>query len=116
MIIEYPNHVFTHAGQTDVTGFGKEILADKAKIEAVKGLIVYVGYHGDVNGNWDHDFDADDDEQTITMGKLFPNAKLIWVKGHGVSDDDIKAAFKKGSVFFTWCDSDAKIKTVMEIK
>ena len=104
--------VFTHDGQSTVEDFGQEILAKKDDISAVSDLTVYVGYHGDDKGEFHHDFDKDDDEQTEVIAKIFGNATLEWVRDPGMTDDEIKAAVKSGNVFFTWCDSDSKIKSV----
>lgn len=113
MIKEYENNVLTHIGQTSVDGFGEEIMDMKATIAAVQNLIVYAGYHGDVYGNWDHDFTESELATTKNIATAFPNAQLILTSNPGLSDEAIKAAVLRGNVFFTWCDSDAKIKTVM---
>jgi len=116
MIREYAKNVFTHEGQSTVEDFGKEIMKMASKIGAVTGLTVYVGYHGDQFGNWHHDFDKSEDAEAQKIGDNFPNAKLVWCRKPGLDDIAIKDAFNKGNVFFTWCDSDAKIKSVMGIK
>lgn len=113
MIYRYENNVFTHEGQTSVDGFGEEIIAKKAEIASVEDLVVYAGYHGDEAGNWHHDFTSEELVTTNGIAKAFPNIQLVLVQNPGLSDDEIKAAVEKGNVFFTWCDSDAKIKAVM---
>jgi len=116
MIKAYANNIFTHDGQSDVKGFAAEILENQAKIAAVPELIVIAGYHGDTQGDWDHDFDAADIADTKIIAERFRNAKIEWVKGFGMTDEAIKIAFGRGNVFFTWCDSDTKIRSVMGIK
>lgn len=113
MIKTYENNVLTHIGQTSVDGFGQEIMDMKAAIAAIPDLIVYAGYHGDDIGNWDHDFDDEELATTKNIATAFPNSQLILVSNPGLSDDEIRAAVARGNVFFTWCDSDAKIKAVM---
>lgn len=113
MIHEYANNVFTHEGQSTVVEFGQEIMDSKAKIAAVQGLVVYAGYHGDTKGNWDHDFDEPEIETTMQIAAEFPNADVRLVKKPGLSEQQIRDAVARGNVFFTWCDSDAKVKAVM---
>ncbi|MGL1957295.1 MAG: hypothetical protein OCD00_08265 [Colwellia sp.] len=113
MIHKYENNVFTHGGQTSVAGFGEEIMAMQADIAAVEGLVVYAGYHGDLVGDWDHDFTSAELVTTDGIATAFPNIQLVLVQNPGLSDDEIRVAVEKGNVFFTWCDSDAKIKAVM---
>lgn len=113
MIHRYDNNIFTHEGQTSVEGFGQEIMAMKVDIASVKDLVVYAGYHGDDDGNWHHDFNSEELATTNDIAVAFPNAQLSLVFKPGLSNDEIRAAVKKGNVFFTWCDSDAKIKAVM---
>ena len=114
MIYIYDNNVITHEGQTTVDDFGLEIMAKQDDISAVKDLVVYAGYHGDQAGDWDHDFTSEELVATNNIASAFPNAQLCLVSKPGLSDLEIKKAVAKGNVFFTWCDSDAKIKAVME--
>lgn len=116
MIKAYVNNIFTHDGQSTVKEFGAEIMKDQAIIASVPQLMVIAGYHGDMQGNWDHDFDADEMADTQKIAEKFGNAKIEWVKGPGMTDEEIKLAFGRGNVFFTWCDSDKKIRSVMDIK
>lgn len=115
MIKKYNKNVFTHDGQSTVNEFGQEIIKSKDELIAVKNLIVYAGYHGDTDGEWDHDFDASEVAATKKIGELFPNATIKWIKDSGLSNNEIKNAFNNGNVFFTWCDSDTKVKKVMGI-
>ena len=112
-IYRYQGDVFTHVGQTTVVGFGAEIMGAQTALKKPISLAVYVGYHGDAHGTWDHDFDAQEDADTKNIGLLFPNANLIWVRKPGMTDDAIRNAVKAGNVFFTWCDADAKVTTVL---
>ena len=112
-IHRYKGDVFTHGGQTTVLGFGAEIMAAQTALKTPVSLTVYVGYHGKADGSWDRDFSAQEDADTNKIGFLFPNAKLVSVRKPGMSDDDIRQAVKAGNVFFTWCDSDAKVTKVM---
>ncbi|MEW6982677.1 hypothetical protein AAD001_08500 [Colwelliaceae bacterium 6471] len=114
MIHEYDNNVFTHEGQCTVDEFRKEIFASKEMIAAVQGLVVYAGYHGDTKGNWDHDFDETEIEKTMQSAAEFPNADVRLIKEPGLSEQQIRDAVARGNVFFTWCDSDAKVKAVMD--
>jgi hypothetical protein len=115
MIKAYANNIFTHDGQSTVQEFGKEIMDSYKMIAAVPDLIVIAGYHGNTQGDWDHDFNAEDITETQEIAKKFGNAKVEWIEGHGMTEVDIKLAFERGNVFFTWCDSDKKIRSVMGI-
>lgn len=115
MIKAYANNIFTHDGQSTVQEFGTEIMKNHKMIASVPKLIVIAGYHGNTQGDWDHDFDSEELAETQKFAKEFDNAKIEWVKGKGMSDAEIKLAFDRGNVFFTWCDSDRKIKSVMGI-
>ena len=46
------------------------------------------------------------------MATVFPNAKLEWLS-KDLSDEEIRQSVKAGNVFFTWCDSDARVNRVM---
>lgn len=117
MIIKYANNVFTHEGQSTVKDFGDEIMKAKDKLLAAKPeLKVYAGYHGDLNGEFHHEFTDDEWKLTEQIAKAFSNVKLIRVKHPGMTEDDIKSAVKAGNVFFTWCDSDKKVYELMEEK
>ena len=113
-IIHYQGDVFTHEGQTSVHEFGIEILAARAALAKPISLTVYVGYHGNKNGAWFKNFDATEDAETASIGNVFPNAKLVQVRGPGMSATAIQDAVKAGKVFFTWCDSDTRVNAVME--
>lgn len=113
MIKAYANNIFTHDGQSTVQEFGTEIMDDHAIISAVPELIVIAGYHGNTQGEWDHDFNVDEMAHTKKVSDGFRNATIEWVKGTGMTDEAIKSAFGRGNVFFTWCDSDIKIRRVM---
>jgi hypothetical protein len=114
MINFHENNIITHGGQTTVEGFGKEIKEKFAEISAVKGLVVYAGYHGaDNDGNWIRNFDAPELARTREIAEAFPNAQLILVSEPGLSDEAIRAAVEKGNAFFTWCDSENKVSAVM---
>lgn len=113
MIYKYKNNVFTHGGQTSVDGFGIEIMQNKNDIAAVNDLVVYAGYHGDSNGEWVQDFNKEEIAKTQEIANQFSNVELILKFGSGLSEEEIKAAVNNGNVFFTWCDSDRKVKNVM---
>ncbi|WP_028888891.1 hypothetical protein [Tenacibaculum ovolyticum] len=118
MIIQYANNVFTHDGQSTVVEFGKEINTQpiKGEIEKVDHLKVYTGYHGTApQGNWCRDFDSQEKLVTEQIAKLFPKAKLEWYIKPGMTDQEIRDAYNAGAAFFTWCDSNNKIKSVMGI-
>lgn len=117
MIKQYANNVFTHEGQSTVVDFGQEINTQPIKgiIEKVNNLKVYTGYHGTTKGDWDHDFNEQENFNTKQLANIFPNATLIWYTKPGMTDEEIRKAYNTGSAFFTWCDSDKKIRKVMEI-
>jgi hypothetical protein len=46
------------------------------------------------------------------MKKVFANATLVWLTKE-METVAIQEAIKKGSVLFTWCDSDATIRSIM---
>jgi hypothetical protein len=110
-IIEYKDHVFTNKGQSTVKEFAVKLAKAADALKAVDGLTVYVGHHGDTSGNWCADFDSHEKGDVTNMAALFPKAELKWLeKSTALTNDKIKEAVAKGKVFFTWCDSDTKVK------
>jgi hypothetical protein len=114
MIHQYNNKVFTYEGQCTVSAFFYEIMAWKEKMSDINSLVVYAGYHGDENGEFHHEFDVDEIDTMRSTVSAFPNAQIHWVTSQGLSDEEIKIAYKKGSVFFIWCDSNNKIKSTLK--
>ena len=123
-IKRYKGNVFTNDGQSDVPGFAAKLAAPgvaKALKEVLpkdKHLQVYVGYHGaagdttHAQGAFLKKFTDDEMKQVRAMATGFPDALLVEC-GVEVSDQEIKDAVARGNVFFTWCDSDARVKRVM---
>jgi hypothetical protein len=114
MINFLKNNVITHEGQSTVKEFGEEIIAKKQAIAKIPNLKVYTGYHGDDQGDWSRDFDQVEKGVVESIKeKHFPNATLVWCKEEkGFSDEQIRVALAEGSVFFTWCDSHAKVTSL----
>ncbi|OEE67327.1 hypothetical protein A1OO_16370 [Enterovibrio norvegicus FF-33] len=112
----YRNNIITHEGQSTVDDFITEIQAKFDEINEVENLTVYSGYHGDENGDWFIDFDDQEVADTKKLATNFKKASVFFISKKAstlLSDEDIKSACKKGNVFFTWCDSDTKIKSIM---
>jgi len=108
-IIMYEN-IFTHAGQSDVKGFIKEIEGAISYIKRLKKITVYVGVHGDVQGNFDRNFGEEEMKDTKKMVKDLPNVVLRELKDDILTKERMKTACDNGFVFFTWCDSDKTLK------
>jgi hypothetical protein len=113
MIAQYANNVFTHGGQTDVTGFGAEVSKAYIALDAVTDLTVYIGYHGTFTGHYSHDFSSVDMTQALKIAKAFKKATLVTRTTCGLTDLEIERAVNRGNVFFTWCDSDTRVNDVM---
>jgi hypothetical protein len=115
MIAQYANNVFTHGGQSDVEGFGREVLqpGPRKALDAVTNLTVYIGYHGTRTGHYSHDFSSPDMTQAQKIGLVFTKATLVTRNTCGLTDLEITRAADRGNVFFTWCDSDTRVKDVM---
>ena len=112
-IHKYTGDIFTHGGQTSVSGFGNEIAAKFSDLRKVNKLVVYAGYHGNTSGYWCRDFNHLEVMKTMGIKRQFPHAILRLVKKPGMTDLEIRNAVQRGRVFFTWCDSDNKVKAVM---
>ena len=111
-IRQYKSNVFTNEGQGTVKEFAEKLAKAADTLRKVPNLKVYVGYHGDMNGLWCINFDKTEREDVLKIAQLFPNAELRWLT-EDLSAAEIQAAVKAGNVFFTWCDSDARVKAVM---
>ena len=117
MIIQYDNDVFTHDGQSTVSGFGKEVSVPGLPVvlAAVKPLKVYAGYHGkDPSGEYDRAFNSAEMTTAETIASKFTNVNLIKQTALGLTDKEIEQAVQNGKVFFTWCDSNNKVNNVMK--
>lgn len=112
-IKQYANNVFTNDGQTNVLGILPKLVAAKTALNAVAGLKVYVGYHGNENGRFSHPFNDAEMAQVEKMQELmFPLSKLMPLSQE-MSADAIRAAVTEGNVFFTWCDSNTYVTSLM---
>jgi hypothetical protein len=111
-IIQYANKVFTNAGQSTVADFEAKLVPAAGAIRAAGALEVYVGYHGDTSGNFDRLFSAAEMTGVRTMRLSFSDAQLIELNAE-MSGAAIDAAVRAGRVFFTWCDSDTRVRAVM---
>lgn len=112
-IHKYTGEIFTHGGQTTVDGFGIEIATNFGELLKVSKLVVYAGYHGNTSGDWCRDFTHSEVMKTMRIKRHFAHAILRLVKKPGMTDLEIRNAVERGRVFFTWCDSDNKVKAVM---
>lgn len=110
-IAQYGKNVFTNVGQSDVDGFMPKLEKVKELIKEAGEITVYYGFHGNTKGEFDRKFDADELQKSLRVAQLFPGATMVQVD----APDDPKINYKKhseeGQVLFTWCDSDAYIKT-----
>jgi hypothetical protein len=111
-VLEYKSNVFTNQGQGTVKEFEEKLKKVADTLRKIPDLKVYVGYHADPNGLWCVNFDTAEQGDVLQMAALFPKAKLTWLS-KDLSDDEIRNAVKAGNVFFTWCDSDKRVKAVM---
>lgn len=115
-IMQYDTNVFTNVGQSTVEEFAAKLNAKaKEALSSVPGLIVYAGYHGTTEGDFDRSFTPEEWQLVEKMASGFNNVTLMKVL-NGMTDDQIYAAASKGDVFFTWCDSDTKVNQVMADK
>ena len=114
MIKQYVGNIFTHDGQCTVKGFALELPLVKSALRSVSPtLTVIYGYHGTGTGNWDRNFTYAERTDAANIAKLFKNASLDLRVQPGMNDSEIQNAVAKGNVFFTWCDSDTRVKTAM---
>jgi len=115
MIKQYVGNIFTHDGQSTVKGFAKELPPVKSALLSVSPtLTVIYGYHGDdPTGNWIRNFDDAEKKEAAKIAALFKNASLVLRVQPGMNNSEIQNAVAKGNVFFTWCDSDTRVKTAM---
>jgi hypothetical protein len=111
-IIQYANYVFTNDGQSDVPGFEAKLIPAAGAIRAAGILDVYVGYHGDGTGRFDRRFAGWEMTAVRFMRLSFSDARLIRLDAE-MSSFDIHNAVNAGRVFFTWCDSDTRVRAVM---
>lgn len=116
MIIQYEGNVFTHGGQTTVKDFGDEVKAASEDLKKVpKPLNVYFGYHGTKpDGEWFKDFDIDEMNMARGIAQMFANVTPKEVTKRGMTDKEITDAVENGKVFFTWCDSNNRVKKAMK--
>ncbi|MDW7662473.1 hypothetical protein [Halomonas sp.] len=112
-IAQYENNIFTNKGQSTVEEFSNKLMPASRALKAVEKLTVYVGYHGDITGDWCRDFNSSEKRDVIDLANNFPDAEIVWIDGGNMDESDIKKAVRQGSAFFTWCDSDARVKKVM---
>jgi hypothetical protein len=108
----YGHTILTNDGQSDVWGFAGKLRRAKAFIQGIEDLDVYVGYHGDGQGEFSHAFNRQELLAVAGMAEDFPKAHLN-VVATGMRNYAILAAAMNGDVLFTWCDSDTKIKAVL---
>jgi hypothetical protein len=111
-IIQYANRVFTNDGQSTVAGFAAKLAAAAVAITAAGAIRVYVGYHGDLSGGFFQRFNAGEMAAVHGMAGLFPMATLYELAVE-MTDLEIREAVNGGDVFFTWCDSDTRVRRVM---
>lgn len=108
-IIMYEN-IFTHAGQSDVNDFIKEIRGAINYIKRLKKITVYVGVHGNSEGKFLKNFTDDEMRDTRKMVEDLSNVALRELRDGILTKESMKTACDNGSVFFTWCDSDKTLK------
>ena len=124
-IKRYANNVFTNDGQSDVSGFAAKLTQDvRAALNSAgsleQPLQVYAGYHGTAAdamqpaGNFLKAFDQQEMEQVAQMATQFINIQLCEIQ-ENMSDQAIQDAVARGNVFFTWCDSNARVKRLMGV-
>ena len=114
MIKQYVGNIFTHDGQCSVKDFALELPPVASALLSVSPtLTVIYGYHGTFTGNWDHNFTIPERKEAVKIAALFKNASLVLRVQPGMNDSEIQNAVAKGNVFFTWCDSDKRVKTAM---
>jgi hypothetical protein len=111
-IIEYANRVFTNEGQGTVQEFGTKLALAEVAVQKAGNITVYVGYHADTDGRFVEEHDGDEAEAVQGMSARFPLATLHRLDVE-MPDEDIRQAVDAGGVFFTWCDSDTRVKTIM---
>jgi len=117
-ITQYKNNIFTNSGQTDVTGFADKLRKVDEKIrnaiteakEKGKEFTVYYGFHGDMDGEYLHEFNEEELEESIEISKEFPIVKMVQVKSPDDSQIEYEKHNKNGYALFTWCDSEKYIK------
>lgn len=112
-IKQYANNVFTNDGQTDVPGILPKLVAAKTALNAVAGLKVYVGYHGNEIGRFFQLFDDAEMDQVREMQALMFPHSILMPLSQEISADAIRVAVDEGNVFFTWCDSNTYVTSLM---
>lgn len=117
MVKQYVGNIFTHAGQSTVKGFAKELTPVASALGSVPKLEVIYGYHGDdPTGDWIRNFTPDERKIAEKIAAKFKNASLVLRVQPGMNSAEIQNAVAKGNVFFTWCDSDNRVKKAMGAK
>jgi hypothetical protein len=111
-IRQYQNNVFTNAGSGSVDDFEEELAKAEDDLAKVEPLDVYAGYHGDGKGDWCKDFTNPERVKVRDKTAEFRRAQLHWLD-RTMTDDEVLAAVKKGKVFFTWCNSDTRVTSIM---
>jgi hypothetical protein len=111
-IIQYDNYVFTNDGQSSVAEFEAKLIPAASAIRAAGALTVIVGYHGDQSGVFAARFSPMEMQAVRWMRLSFSDATLR-VLDADMSGGDIDNAVRAGRVFFTWCDSDTRVRNVM---
>jgi hypothetical protein len=116
MIKQYRNQVFTNDGNCTVAQFMGKLDQAEDDLKRVDRLLVYTGFHGDAQGNFDKRFSAEEAKTASAMGSMYSNKDRIETLDRVLSDDEIIVAVTRGRVLFTWCNSDAKVTGVMARK
>lgn len=113
MIRRYQNDVFTNHGTCTVEEFEEKLAKAEDDLRQIDGLVVYVGYHGDNNGNWKKEFNNTEKSQVMDMTAAYPNHPYIQWCEIPLEDQEIVTALNRGRVLFSWCNSDTKVLNVM---
>src|SRR5215475_7373485 len=113
MIRQYQNNVFTNQGDCTVEEFDDKLAKAEDDLNLIEGLVVYVGFHGDGNGNWGKGFNGAEKRLVVGMTAGYKHRpKLEWLEAL-LTDEQIVAVVRKGKVLFSWCNSDTKVPSVM---
>jgi hypothetical protein len=113
MIKRYQNNVFTNDGTCSVEKFSEKLEKAAEDLKLVRGLVVYTGFHGNSDGNFDKVFNNDEINSAGNIRIKFYNAVDTKILADVLPDVQIVEAVEKGSVIFTWCNSDTKVRKVM---
>ena len=133
MLCLYPRRIITNNSKSPTAVVAMQIRAAQQTLLAIPDLIVVTGYHGDAVGNLDVPFNIVDMSLMFDFATTFPNAYLMIFNAEfdptgvppnlahrtEVSNDPfcgqnhIFDYFQRGCVFFTWCNSDTRVRAVL---